>query len=700
MKKKYLIILLFLNISFGQNKDSLLTIIKNYKIQDTLQCYRLRILIDAESDIEVWKKYNEQLGLICSKELTNKGNKKNRNVFLRNYGTYYNNLGLYNSFKDNYETALLNYKKAIFYFEKSGFKSETASTYINCAVALIKKGETKTYFKYYDKALNIYKKVSDSAGIATVYADLGYQYAENGAENKALEYFFKSLNISEKIKNEESKIRALEYLVKTLKSQNENEKALYYSKQLVKYFIEISDNESLALIYFSMASTYNAINDKDKMFEFVNKSLLISKKTNLHNVTAANYGLLSKFYLSKNQLEEAFKYSKLELKIREISLKEPAFTKSLNRYVEILAKKQSYQEGLKKGKEAYNKSILLENPDLILYAAKNLKSIYAGLNNKSKAFEFAEIELKMIDSLSKVTSQNSAIKSLFKYETEIKDNQLKQLSQAKKITELENQRQKTTLFLLVFGIISALITSFLLFKRYKANKQNELLKSKIEKTQAENKATESELKALKSQMNPHFIFNALSSIQDQFMFGDKVIANEQMGNFTYLTRQILNVSGKKQILLSTEIDILSKYLELEKMRFKNDFSYSVTTSDAIDEDYHEIPPMLIQPFVENSIKHGLMHKNGLKTISIDFDLDENGEHIICTIIDNGIGRTRSAEIKAKNQSKHRSFSTESIAQRLELLNENHSIKQLISYSDLVENDAIVGTKVVINIPLG
>ena len=95
-----------------------------------------------------------------------------------------------------------------------------------------------------------------------------------------------------------------------------------------------------------------------------------------------------------------------------------------------------------------------------------------------------------------------------------------------------------------------------------------------------------------------------------------------------------------------------------------------------------------------------MHKKGLKIISIDFDLDENEEYIICTIIDNGIGRTKSAEIKAKNQSKHRSFSTESIAQRLELLNENHSMKQLITYSDELDNDEIVGTKVVVNIPLG
>lgn len=113
-------------------------------------------------------------------------------------------------------------------------------------------------------------------------------------------------------------------------------------------------------------------------------------------------------------------------------------------------------------------------------------------------------------------------------------------------------------------------------------------------------------------MNPHFIFNALNSIHVQFMYGDKLVANEQLNNFTYLTRQILEVSGKKQIAISDEVDILTKYLELEKLRFQKDFTYTISIAENIDEDYHIIPPMLIQPIVENSLKHDLMHKKGAK----------------------------------------------------------------------------------------
>ncbi|HRA71916.1 MAG TPA: histidine kinase, partial [Flavobacterium sp.] len=296
------------------------------------------------------------------------------------------------------------------------------------------------------------------------------------------------------------------------------------------------------------------------------------------------------------------------------------------------------------------------------------------------------------------------LKATYQYETEKKEAKIKELNHKKKIAELQSNKKTILINSFIISFLALAILAYFLFFRFKEKKKNELLETKLAEAEklleAEKKATDSELKALKSQMNPHFIFNALNSIQEQFMYGDKLKGNEQLSNFTYLTRQILEVSGKKQITIATEIDILTKYLDLEKMRFAKDFEYTISTSEAIDEDYHKLPPMLLQPFIENSIKHGLMHKKGLKTISIDFDLNENEEYIICTIIDNGIGRTKSAEIKAKNQSKHQSFSTESIAQRLELLNENHSIKQLITYSDELDNDEIVGTKVVVNIPLG
>ena len=698
MKKILLLLILGCISIYGQNKDSLLLVIKKSKLRDTLQCNRLNTLIELENDEEIWMTYNKTIGQICTEKINSNISDSEKEKYYYYLGLFYNNVGFYYSAKSDFDQSLLNYRKAVIYFTKSKKLDTAATTYMNIGLNYIKKGQPQNFLVYHNKALKIYLKLKDSVGIANVYADIGYQYGENGSDSKALEYLIKSLKIADLLKDKAPKIRTLEYLVKTLKNQNENQKALEYTKQLISYFKEIGDEDSLSLNYFSIASTYNALGNFKQMFENATKSLVLAKKNEKINTIAANYGLLAKHYLNQKQIDDAYKYSKLEVEEREKNIKEPAYTKSQIRFSEILNLKKQNTEAEKIAKITFEKANELENCELIMMSARNLKTIYIATNQKVKALDFAQVEIKMTDSLSKINTKNSAIKNVFKYESEKKEAEITQLSQAKTITELENKRQKTTLLLLILGVVSALITSFLLFKRFKEKKQTELLKFEIEKTSAEKKASESELKALKSQMNPHFIFNALNSIQEQFMYGDKIIANEQMGNFTTLTREILTVSGKKKITIQKEIDLLTKYLELEKMRFDKDFSYQFIVSNQIDEDYHEIPPMILQPFVENSIKHGLLHQVGAKKISVYIDLDKMNENILCTIEDNGIGREKSAVIKTKNS--HVSFSTNSIEQRLELLNDSKSDKKLVVYEDVLdENGVCVGTKVVLTIPI-
>ena len=336
-------------------------------------------------------------------------------------------------------------------------------------------------------------------------------------------------------------------------------------------------------------------------------------------------------------------------------------------------------------------------------AAYSLYLIYKQKNEIIKSYQFLEISSSLKDSINRKENKNAMLKADFKYETEKKEAKIKELNQKKKIAELQSNKKTILINSFIISFLALAIIAYFLFSRFKTQKKNELLETKLAEAEklleAEKKATDSELKALKSQMTPHFIFNALNSIQEQFMYGDKLKGNEQLSNFTYLTRQILEVSGKKQITIATEVDILTKYLDLEKMRFAKDFEYKITIAPTTDEDYHKLPPMLLQPFVENSIKHGLMHKNGLKMLSIDFNLSSNEEYLICTIQDNGIGRKKSAEIKANNQVKHNSFSTQSIEERLHLLNEKLQLNDLIVYTDVAENGEVIGTKVVIKIPL-
>lgn len=236
--------------------------------------------------------------------------------------------------------------------------------------------------------------------------------------------------------------------------------------------------------------------------------------------------------------------------------------------------------------------------------------------------------------------------------------------------------------LLIIIIISALFTlAFIL--RVKIIKRNANTKTKLIKAQ---------LTAIKSQMNPHFLFNTLNSLQDLIVKKDIKMSNYYLSKFSSLLRKVLETSGKNEISLNEELEILSAYLELEKLRFGNDFSYNINIDKSIDEDNLMLHPMLIQPFIENAIKHGLLHKRGEKILSINFELAND---VTCIIDDNGIGRKKSGEIKNRNSQHHQSFATQASEKRIELLNSIGTKK----YSfNIIDKENATGTKVILKIP--
>ncbi|MEQ1625723.1 MAG: histidine kinase, partial [Sediminibacterium sp.] len=209
----------------------------------------------------------------------------------------------------------------------------------------------------------------------------------------------------------------------------------------------------------------------------------------------------------------------------------------------------------------------------------------------------------------------------------------------------------------------------------------------------------SQLSALKAQMNPHFMFNALNSIQEIILMNNKREANMYLGKFADLMRITLDQSNKNAISLDDELKSLLLYLELEALRFETHFQYKIDVDDNVFAPDIQIPAMLIQPYVENAIKHGLLHKQGEKQLLIQFRL-ENEETLLCMITDNGIGRKRSAEINQLRARKHTSFATGATLKRLELLNYGNEQRITVNFEDLKdERGQDSGTKVLLFIPI-
>jgi hypothetical protein len=207
-----------------------------------------------------------------------------------------------------------------------------------------------------------------------------------------------------------------------------------------------------------------------------------------------------------------------------------------------------------------------------------------------------------------------------------------------------------------------------------------------------------EQQALLAQMNPHFIFNSLNSVQKYILVNDKDSAQEYLQKFASMIRKVLENSSQPTIILSEEIATLDLYLQLESLRFDNGFDFEIIIEDN-DILHFEIPAMLLQTFVENAVWHGLMNKESRGKIELRFSM-VNKELILCEIEDNGIGRRKAAVFKSKDQIKHKSKGTEIIKKRIELLNLKARQKITCQTIDLEENDAQrSGTLVRLEIPV-
>jgi len=199
-------------------------------------------------------------------------------------------------------------------------------------------------------------------------------------------------------------------------------------------------------------------------------------------------------------------------------------------------------------------------------------------------------------------------------------------------------------------------------------------------------------------MNPHFIFSALNTIQSFVYSNDKKSAGNYLGKFSELIRKILDNSNKEKITLEEELHVLQLYIDIEKARFGDTFHAIIDTDTNLDKDFF-IPPMLIQPYVENAIKHGLLHQTGEKKLLIKISKSLDQQYIEIIIDDNGIGREKSIEINKKRNG-HHSFANEANEKRIDLINQFHDKKTKLEIIDKKNmDDTEAGTTVIISIPI-
>jgi tetratricopeptide (TPR) repeat protein len=326
-------------------------------------------------------------------------------------------------------------------------------------------------------------------------------------------------------------------------------------------------------------------------------------------------------------------------------------------------------------------------------AAKSLYELYKKSGEITTALTYNDIYINAIDAqylkkeeelqettrkAKELIAQQTRILTLEK-DRELTENKIALINTEKELTQEMNQRQRWVIYSLIALSLLLLVLAYFMYRNNKQQKINNHLLA---------------LKSLRSQMNPHFIFNALNSVNNYIAQNDERAANKYLADFSKLMRSVLENSELDFIPLNQEIELLNLYLKLEHERFKDKFDFTLTVDPALDHTVLQVPPMLLQPIIENAVWHGLRYKEEKGYLNIAFAKAEQSINV--TIIDNGIGRDKSKQIKTEHQKKRDSKGLGNIKNRVSLLNELHDCHISIAVNDAgLEPD--IGTKVIVTI---
>ena len=503
-------------------------------------------------------------------------------------------------------------------------------------------GDTHRLLGNYDSAMYYLKAFQNSDNYPNNFGktSLGYLYLDMKEYSKAQSLilpFYQSLKANNRITS--PIVNSLNILGNATLGEKKYEQALQYAKEAQTYLKQMGVRSLMIENYKLLSDIYDKINIPDSAFAY------LKQYTRLKD-SLINRQFYFKLNSLKNESEEQRKTSLIQLLQRDNQIKQQLLIReSLQQQ-----QKDAQLALLDKDNEVKDQQILLREQDL---------------KEQELLREKSQSQLILLDN-----------------ENKLKDQRLKQQA------FIRNALFGGLLLFILLGVFA--------FRNLSLKRKNEKLAIKKNQAELQQKVAELEMQALRAQMNPHFIFNCLNSI-NRFIFKNETKeASDYLTRFSRLIRMVLLHSQKKLVPLEDELEMLKLYLDMERLRFKNAFDYHITTTNAIENSSVFIPPLLLQPFCENAIWHGLMHKDGQGHLNIE--LSETRGILYCSITDDGVGREKADEYKSKSAEKEKSLGLKITKERLSLLNQGTTGGTYYEIEDVKnEQGGIAGTKVQLKI---
>jgi tetratricopeptide (TPR) repeat protein len=570
--------------------------------------------------------------------------------------------------ESRYADALQYLEKHIRYCQMSGDSTQLANSLYQIAVVHMYQGNYEKSIGIYYQAIGLYEKKENKYGLAISYMGLGNLLTHMHRYDDAIKTYGISLALLNGLRAD-----------------------LYVKMNKLRVLI-------------NMGNAYAALKQYTKARLFYSQSLPISNVLGSRRTESTALSSIGDVLNSLQQHDSALVYHLKALSIREQTRQKEKIILSLIQVGETYLLLKDYPTARYYLMKSLSMSKEFQAKPCIRDAYEKLSVLYSLQGNFQKAYQYHRLFTGIKDSMYNEENARQINELQTKYETEKKDKQIALLAKEKEVQQKEVQRQATLKKASISGLfLLGLLIGLLVYIFRQKLKNQQLLAAKdtqIKEVTYKRQMSELEMKALQAQINPHFLFNCMNSINRMILEGDNDHASLYLGKFSKLVRLILENAENAKVTLQNELALLESYIQLESLRFKGKIDYRITVDESIDPDDTYLPSMILQPFVENAIWHGLLHKpvesqQGIIEISVK----EENNRLYCIIEDNGIGREKARELREQSVLKTKSLGMKITEERLRLLSKEQ-MAQLVCITDLKDafNQAL-GTRVEINIPV-
>jgi tetratricopeptide (TPR) repeat protein len=543
--------------------------------------------------------------------------------------------------------------------------------------------------------------------------------------DSSLFYGYKALALARQIKFPQGEVNALGAIYFGQLALGNDSKALETTLRGLKIAERNNLANDKAFFLCALSHVYSRVKDYAKALDLSRKSKALSDSLHDSTLSVMEQNYIGETYLMMNQLDSALYYC------------QSAYENAVQLNVDWVIYAVRFNLGkiqLKKGNTdlalAYFRQTLLMAWDIerIFNAYFSMAQLYQQINKPDSCIYYAKKSLETVQGrafYAYIINASTLLSSMFEKRDPQKALQYRKMATSYKdslynlgtttsfqnfaaFDEQERQyeietaeaayRSKVKQYGLIAGSLVLLLIGLILYRANRIRMNNEIVLQ-------QHKASELEMQALRAQMNPHFIFNSLNSINMFILENNKLQASEYLSKFSRLVRLILQNSQEAFIPLERELEALQLYLELESLRFENKFEYKISVDDEVDTTVLKVPPLIIQPYAENAIWHGLMHlptgQAGKKEKGhLGIELYQQEEILFCKISDDGIGRKKAAELKSKSASTHKSMGIKITENRIGMMQKLNGTSKSVEIKDLVYTDgSAAGTEVVLKIPI-